>query len=99
MSPLSRLQASANRYPLVFSALLTLALFGLTYVSVAALPTYVAPTTQGLPAEALEEPSQGEAALAALRSSENLYNLLAGLLAATRSAGGERPASAAGPHG
>ncbi len=71
----------AARHPVVFSSLLALALFGLTFASRVALPTYVVPTVEDLPAELLRQPTQGEEAIADLVSSENLYGLMSALLA------------------
>lgn len=71
----------AARHPMVFSSLLALALFGLTFASRAALPTYVVPTVENLPAELVRQPTQGEEVIADLISSENLYGLLSALLA------------------
>ncbi len=69
------------RHPLIFSLLVTLALFGLTAVSRAALPTYVVASVTDLPPEALEQPSAWERAFSSIESSENLFQVLAILLA------------------
>ncbi len=71
----------ATRHPVVFSSLLALALFGFTFASRAALPTYVTPTVENLPAELVRKPTQGEEAITNLMSSENLYVLMSALLA------------------
>ena len=69
------------RHPLIFSLLVTVALFGLTAVSRAALPTYVVASVTDLPPEALEQPSAWERAFSVIESSENLFQVLAILLA------------------
>lgn len=71
----------ATRHPVVFSSLLALALFGLTFASKAALPAYVAPSVENLPAELVREPTQGEQAIADLRNAQNLYAVMSALLA------------------
>jgi hypothetical protein len=83
------------RHPLIFSLLLTLALFVLIFVVRAALPTYTLSSAADLP-PGLKPLSDQEIALSALRSSETLFQVLAALLAACCSrgwAGGARQAS------
>ena len=71
----------ATRYPLAFSLLLTLALFGLLFASRVALPTEVVSSVTDLPPEVLLQPSPREQFLSAIESSENLFQALAILLA------------------
>lgn len=93
------------RHPMVFSSLLALALFGLTFASRAALPTYVVPSVENLPAELVRQPTQGEEAITDLRSSQNLYGLMSALLAVVlltglgwwREAGFDRPSRMRNP--
>lgn len=70
-----------ERHPLAFSLLLTLVLFGLLFMSIAALPVPVVSSVADLPPEALERPSKGEQALIILRNPLNLFWALATLLA------------------
>lgn len=87
------------RYPLAFSLLLTLALFGLLFLSAAAVPSPVISSVNDLPPEALEQPSAWQQALIVLASAQNLFwattVLLASLLLARlgwwREAGFNRP--------
>ncbi len=69
------------RYPLAFSLLLTLALFGLLSISRVALPTTAISSVAEIPPEALDRPSGIERALAVVATSENLFWALATVLA------------------
>ncbi len=69
------------RYPLAFSLLLTLALFGLLSISRAVLPTTAISSVAEIPPEALDRPSGIERALAVVATSENLFWALATVLA------------------
>jgi len=95
----------ATRHPVVFSSLLALALFGLTFASKAALPAYVVPSVENLPAELVRQPTQGEQAIADFRNAQNLYAVMSALLAVVlltglgwwREAGFDRPSRMRNP--
>ena len=95
----------AARHPVVFASLLALALFSLALASRAALPTYVTPSVENLPADLATPPTQSEEALNTLKSSENLYGLVSALLAVIlltrlcwwREAGFDRPSRNGNP--
>lgn len=71
----------AFRYPLLFSALLTLALLGLAFGSKALRPRPPVSNVRDLPPEILRQPTEVERALAILVSFENLFWILAAVLA------------------
>jgi hypothetical protein len=71
----------ALRYPLLFSALLTLALLGLAFGSKALRPMASVSNVRDLPPEALRQPTEIERALTVLMNFENLFWVLAATLA------------------
>jgi uncharacterized protein len=71
----------ALRFPLLFSALLTLALLGLAFGSKALRPMAPVSNVRDLPPEALRQPTEVERALTVLMSFENLFWVLAATLA------------------
>ena len=71
----------APRYPLLFSALLTLALLGLAFGSKALRPIAPVSNVRDLPPDALRQPTEVERALTVLTSFENLFWVLAAMLA------------------
>ena len=71
----------ANRRPLLFCVLLTLALLGLALGSRALLPRATVSNVRDLPPEALRAPTESERALGVLLSFESLFWLLAAVLA------------------
>ena len=71
----------ATHRPLLFSALLTLALLGLAFGSRALLPRDTVSDVRDLPPEALTAPTEAERAFAVLVSFETLFWLLAAALA------------------
>lgn len=71
----------ALRYPLLFSALLTLALLGLAFASKAVRPSAPISNVRDLPPEALRQPTEVERALTLLTSFESLFWVLAAVLA------------------
>ncbi len=75
------LRRFATRYPLVFSALLTLALLGLALGSKRIRPSDPVSNVRDLPPEALRPPTEVERALAVLLGFESLFWILAALLA------------------
>lgn len=87
------------RHPLAFSLLLSLVLFGLLFLSAAAVPSPVISSVADLPPEALEQPSAWRQALTVVASAQNLFWATAILLAAAllawlgwwRGAGFNRP--------
>ncbi len=85
MSTLAKGSASlrwfATRYPLLFSALLTLTLLGLAFGSKGIRPWAPVSSVRDLPPEALRPPTEIERALAVLLSFESLFWVLAAVLA------------------
>ena len=71
----------ALRYPLLFSALLTMALLGLAFGSKALRPIAPVSNVRDLPPDALRQPTEVERALTVLMSFENLFWVLAAVLA------------------
>lgn len=71
-----------TRHPLVFSLLITLIMFGLTFLIRAALPSAPVSTVEDLPPELLAAPTQLDLALYALSDPDNLFYMLAALFTA-----------------
>ena len=71
----------AFRYPLLFSALLTLTLLGLAFGSKAIRPVSPVSNVSDLPPEALRQPTEVERSLTVLLSFETLFWVLAATLA------------------
>lgn len=71
----------ALRYPLLFSALLTLALLGLAFGSKALRPMAPVSNVRDLPPEVLRQPTELERALTILTSFETLFWVVAAVLA------------------
>lgn len=72
----------ATRFPLLFSLLLTAALFGLTLLARAAYPTAVVGSVEDLSPEELAPPTGWDLFVSGVRNAETLYLALAALLAA-----------------
>ena len=67
------MKSSAARYPLIFSALLTLALLGLAFGSKAIRPRDPVSNVRDPPPEALRQPTEVERALTVLTSFGTLF--------------------------
>lgn len=75
------MKAFATRYPLLFSALLTLALLALAFGSAALRSRAVVSNVRDLSPEALRQPTEVERALALLSGFESLFWVLAAVFA------------------
>ncbi len=76
------MKALAVRYPVVFSVLLALVLFGLLSLSQAAVPTAPVGAVGELTQEQVRQPTEFERALASVRNVETLYLMSALVVAA-----------------
>lgn len=76
------LKGFASRYPVVFSLLLALVLFGLLSLSQAAVPTAPVGDVGELTQEQVRQPTEFELALASVRNVETLYLMSALVVAA-----------------
>ncbi len=75
------LKGFASRYPLLFSLLLALALFGLLSISQAAVPSAPVGDVRELAPEQVRQPTEFERALSSVRNVETLYLMSALALA------------------